>query len=88
MTVDLYIEMIKLLEFFSGSHHGIIHRHAHLARYPGLRSRKICQTRHGRVLVYEEVDVAVSDLAGMIHAGTPNQRTGKGIPRIPLEISW
>ena len=37
--------------------------------------KKICQTGHSRVPVYEEVDVPISDLAGMNPAGTLDQRT-------------
>ena len=37
--------------------------------------KKICQTGHSRVPVYEEVDVPVSDLAGMNSASTLNERT-------------
>jgi metal transporter CNNM len=39
--------------------------------------KKICQTGHSRVPVYEEVDVPVSNLRGNKHDGNTKQRTEK-----------
>jgi metal transporter CNNM len=39
--------------------------------------KKICQTGHSRVPVYEEVDVPVSSLGGSKHEGNTKQRTEK-----------
>jgi len=39
--------------------------------------KKICQTGHSRVPVYEEVEVPVSSLGGNKHEGSAKQRTEK-----------